>query len=258
MVPDKLCNFARDAYIVAKYGDRSDGRLFEDALAEIAHLIGFHYVQGSGSLDLFGTPAASNLRHELDLAMAAPGLVGIVEAKDRRDGIGKNDVMLFLHKTFDYCLGKLAEGRRDPTWRFLVSATPVDHNLLVFCIQHGLIVVDPKFLPLPMLLRFVARPTSERLFDDVQLGEAVRLFEPACLPIERIFVPEGNKMEISTDRFFGNDANDAQWLANRMSEEILREIQNCGRQDPLWQRAKTLRRSGSRALSLLLPQEVPQ
>lgn len=253
MVPDLLCNFARDAHIVARYGKSSDGRLFQAALTEIANLLGFSYVQGPGSLNLFGTRAASRLRHELDLAMADPGMVGIVEAKDLRDGIDKNDVMIFLQKTFDYYLGKLSERRRDPMWRFLVSATPVDHELSVLCIQHGLIVVSPEFLPLPMLLRFVGRPESESLFDDAELGEAVRLFEPACLPLERIFVPHGNKLEIGIGRFLGNDANDAQWLATRMSADILAEIQHYGRQGPLWNRAQVLRRSGSRALSLLLP-----
>ena len=255
MVPDLLCNFTRDAHIVAKYGNNSDGRLFEAALTEIAHLLGFSCVQGSGSLDLFGTPAASTLSHELDLAVAAPGMVGIVEAKDLNDGIGKNDVMVFLLKTFDYYLAKLAEGRRDPTWRFLVSSTPVDRTLLTFCIQHGLIVVDPKFLPLPMLLRFVSRSASESLFDDAQLGEAVRLFEPACLPMERVFVPDGNELGLAMGRFFGSDARDAQWLANRMSKEIYREIRNCGRQDPLWKRAQKLRQSGGRALSIILSSE---
>lgn len=252
MIPDLMCNFARDAHIVAKYGEKSDGRLFEAALAEIARLLGFPYVQGAGSLDLFGTRAASKLHHELDLAMAAPGMVGIVEAKDRRDGIGKNDVMLFLQKTFDYYFGKLAERRRDPTWRFMVSGTPVERPLSILCIQHGLIVVEPNSLPLPLLLRFVARPSAERLFDDGQLGEAVRLFEPACLPLERIFVPKGNRLEVSINRYLSSDAEDTQWLATRMSEEILNEIQKCGRQDPLRARADMLRRSGGRALSLLL------
>ena len=253
MVPDLLCHFARDAYVLARYGEQSDGRLFEAALTEVAHLLGFYHVQGPGSLSLFGTPAASGLRHELDLAMAAPGMLGIVEAKDLKHGVGKSDVMIFLMKTFDYYLGKLHEGRRDPTWRFLVSATSVEHALSVFCIQQGIVIVDPTFLPLPMLLRFVARTEADRLFDDAELAEAVRLFEPACSPLERIFVPQGNALHLEVDRFLSNEANDTQWLATRMSEDILIEIKNQSPKDPFWKRAQTLRRSGSRALSQLLP-----
>ena len=62
---------------------------FEAALVEIARFIGVPTVQGPGRVSLFGTPAASKLRHELDLAMIAPGMLGIAEAKDRSDGVGK-------------------------------------------------------------------------------------------------------------------------------------------------------------------------
>ena len=258
MVPDMLCLFVRDAYVLTRHGRHSDGRLFEAALAEIANLLGFYNVQGPGGLTLFGTPAASKLRHELDLAMAAPGVLGLAEAKDLQHGVGKNDVMVFLMKTFDYYLAKLSEGRRDPMWRLLISATPVEHSLAVFCIQHGVIVVDPTFLPLPLLLRFVDRPEAEQLFDDAQLAEAVRLFEPACMPLERIFVPKDGVLTIGLDRFFGDEANDARWLAIRMSEDILLEMASQSSEDLLWKRAQSLRRSGSRALSQLLPSEAPE
>ena len=85
MLPDLLGCFAMDAHILAKYGEPPDGRVFEAALVEIAHLIGVRTIQGPGSLSLFGTPAASKSRHEIDLAMIAPGMVGIAEAKDRRE-----------------------------------------------------------------------------------------------------------------------------------------------------------------------------
>ena len=256
MIPDLLRRFTLDAYIAARYGEQSDGRLFENALTEISHLLGFAYVQGPGSLNLFGTPAASGLRHELDVAMADPGIIIMVEAKDLGNGIGKNDVMLFLQKTFDYYLGKLSEGRRDPTWRILVSATLVDPELSVFCIQQGLILVDPTCLPLPVLLRYVSHPKAEELFDDAQLSEAVRLFEPACWPIERIFVPHGNDLHLNTDRFLNSEADDTHWLATQMSSDILTDPQNANREDPLWIRGQALRRSGSKALSQLFSSRI--
>ena len=256
MIPDLLRRFTLDAYIISRYGEQSDGRLFQDALTEISHLLGFAYVQGPGSLSLFGTPAASGLRHELDLAMADPGMIIMVEAKDLSGGIGKNDVMLFLQKTFDYYFGKLSEGRRDPTWRILVSATPVDPGLSALCIQQGLILVEPTCLPLPVLLRYVFQPKAEDLFDDAQLSEAVRLFEPACYPIERIFVPHDNELHLSTDRFLNNEADDTHWLAMQMSNEILTDSSNTNRNDPLRDRGQILRRSGSRALSLLFSSRI--
>ena len=247
MLPDLLCRFAMDAHILAKYGNPSDGRVFEAALVEIAHLIGVRTIQGPGSLSLFGTPAASKSRHEIDLAMIPPGMVGIAEAKDRRDGVGKNDVMVFLQKSFDYYLGRIAEGRHGPTWRFLVSATPVGHDLCVYCIQQGVIVVDPTFIPIPSLLRFIGRSEAEDMFNDTELAEADRLFEPACRPLEQVFSLQDNQLHLDLKRFFGREATDAQWLADQMTSDIIEHIAQSG-EDALWARWKALGRSGLPAL----------
>ena len=255
MLPDLLCRFAMDAHILTKYGEPPDGRVFETALAEIAHLIGFRPIQGPGSLSLFGTPAASKSRHEIDLAMIAPGILGVAEAKNRKDGVGKNDVMIFLQKSFDYYLSRIAEGRHGPTWRFLVSATPVGHDLCVYCIQQGAIVVDPTFIPIPSLLRFIGRSEAEDVFNDTELAEADRLFEPACRPLERVFSFHDNQLHLGLERFFGREASDAQWLADQMTSDILEHIAQSG-VDALWARWKILGRSGLPALHQSLVERV--
>ena len=255
MLPDLLCRFAMDAHILAKYGDPPDGRVFEAALVEIAHLIGVRTIQGPGSLSLFGTPATSKSRHEIDLAMIAPGMLGIAEAKDRKNGVGKNDVMVFLQKSFDYYLSRIAEGRHGPTWRFLVSATPVGHDLCVYCIQQGVIVVDPTFIPIPSLLRFIGKVEAEDVFNDTELAEADRLFEPACRPLERVFSLQDNQLHLDLERFFGREASDAQWLADQMTSNILEHIAQPG-EDALWARWEALGRSGLPALHQSLVERV--
>ena len=247
MLPDLLCSFATDAHILAKYGEPPDGRVFEAALAEIAHRIGFRAVQGPGSLSLFGTRATSRSRHEIDVAMISPGMLGIAEAKDRKNGVGKNDVMVFLQKSFDYYLSGIAKGRHGPTWRFIVSATPVGHDLCVYCIKQGVIVVDPTFIPIPCLLRFIGKPKAEDVFNDTELAEANRLFEPACRPLERVFSLNNNQLHLDLQRFFGREAGDAQWLADQMTSDILEHIAQSG-EDALWERWNILSRSGSPAL----------
>ena len=247
MLPDLLCRFALNAHILTKYGEPPDGRVFESALVEIARFIGVPTVQGPGRVNLFGTPAASTLRHELDLAMVAPGMLGIVEAKDLSDGVGKNDVMVFLQKSFDYYLRRVAQGSPNPTWRFLISATPVDIDLCVYCIQQGVIVVDPTFIPIPSLLRFVGQPEAEDVFSDMELAEAVRLFEPACLPLDEIFARQTEGLHLTLERFFGRDAGDAHWLAGQMTTDVLEYINQSGG-DRFWERAKVLSGSGFRSL----------
>jgi len=255
MVPDLLCRFTLDAHILAKYGEPPDGRVFEAALVDVAHVIGFPVIQGPGSLTLFGTPAVSKSRHEIDLAVLAPGMLGIAEAKDIKNGVGKNDVMVFIQKTFDYYLNRLSQGRRTSTWRFLVSSSPVGHDLSVYCIQQGVIVVDPTFIPIPSLLRFISKTEAEDVFNDMQLAEAVRLFEPACLPLDRVFVLQDNHLFVDLERFFGGEASEAQWLADQMSEDILAKADESGR-DPLKERAEALRRCGRRGLYQSFPKAM--
>jgi len=243
MLPDLLCRFALNAHILTKYGDPADGRAFESALAEIARFIGVPTVQGPGRVTLFGTPPASELRHELDLAMLAPGMLGIAEAKDLSNGVGKNDILVFQQKCFDHYLRRVARGSRDPVWRLLVSATPVDLELCVYCIQQSVIVVDPTFIPIPTLLRFVGRPEAEDIFSDMELAEAVRLFEPACLPLEGIFTRQADGLHLDLARYFSQDASDAHWLAGQMTTDVLEFINQSGG-DRFWDRAKVLGASG--------------
>ena len=257
MLPDLLCRFATDAHILAKYGEPPDGRVFEAALVEVAHFAGARIIQGPGSLSLFGTPATSKSRHELDLAMIAPGMVAIAEAKDRKNGVGKNDVMVFIQKSFDYYLSRIAERRHGPTWRFLVSATPIGHELCVYCIQQGVIVVDPTFIPIPSLLRFISKPEAEDLFNDTELAEAARLFEPACRPLEQVFSLQNNQLHLDLERFFGREASDAQWLADQMTSDILEHLAQSG-EDPLWARWRALVRSGMPALHQSLERRLSE
>ena len=252
MLPIQLCHFSRDAYILAHYSEAPDGRDFEAAISAIAHLLGFAGHQGPGSLSLFGNRSASGCHHELDLGIANPGFIAMAEVKSISGGISKNDVMIFTQKTFDYYVWRLRERRNCYTWRFFISSTPVPGSVHTYCIQQGVILVEPSVLPLPVLLRFVKQPQAEDVFDDSRLAEAVRLFEPACFPLERIYVPKIDHLKIGISRFTNSDADDARWLASEMTRELLESITERG-DDPLWNRAKLLARSGAQALSRVIP-----
>ena len=251
MLPDLLCRFVRDAFTLAHCTDHPDGNLFEEAIVELSHLLGFANHQGPGTLNLFGTRSASGNRHELDLGIQAPGMVGVAEAKSRAGGVSKTDVMIFVQKTFDFYMARLRERATGPTWRFFISATPVADPIRVYCIQQGVILIDPLVLPLPTLLRFVGQPEAEQVFDDGRLSEACRLFEPACLPMEEIFVPRRDRLELDPRRFFTSDASDARWLATNMTEDRMRSLSVRGR-DPFRERSEVLARAGTPALHSLL------
>jgi len=248
MLPPILSYFARDAYALTYYSGVPDGRDYEDAISHMAHLLGFHMRQGPGSLSFFGMRSASGCRHELDLGVNDPGVVAMAEVKSHSRGIGKNDVMVFAQKTFDYYLWRLRQGMTDLTWRFFISATPLSDSVHVYCIQQSIILIEPSYIPLPVLLRFAQKPEAEQVFDNSRIAEAVRLFEPACLPLQQIFIPDGESLKIGIKRYFGSDADDARWLAHEMTGDLSAFLDEIGRQ-PFRERAKVLARSGMRALS---------
>lgn len=251
MLPTQLCHFSRDAYIVARYSEIPDGRDFEAAIADIAHLLGFSGYQGPGSVNLFGVRSASGCHHELDLGIIDPGLLAMAEVKSMSGDVNKNDVMLFVQKTFDYYVSRLCTRHEYKTWRFFISSTPVPSPVHIYCIQQGVILIEPSVLPLPVLLRFAKQPQAEDIFDDGRLSETVRLFEPACFPMEQIYEPETDCMKIGISRFTSSDADDAYWLAGQMT----RELMDCLAErvdDPFWSRAKLLAESGAQALSRII------
>lgn len=248
ILPRLLAHFARDAYVLCCYTGKPNGREFENAISDTAHLLGCFNRQGPGSLRLFGTRSASGCRHELDLGILEPDFLAIAEVKSRANGAYKSDVMIFMQKSFDYYLGRLKEGRKGPTWRLFISSTPLDESVHIYCIQQGVILIEPSLLPLPTLLRFVAQPEAEDIFGDTYLSEAVRLFEPACAPLEHIFVPDAGALRLETRRFFGSDTDDALWLAKQMTTDIHAYLRDCGK-DPFLIRAKLLATSGIRVLS---------
>lgn len=248
MLPRILSYFARDAYAITHYSGVPDGSDYENAISELAHLLGFHMRQGPGSLSLFGMRSASGCRHEIDLGISDPGVVALAEVKSHAGGIGKNDVMIFAQKTFDYYLWRLRQGMTDPIWRFFISATPLPNPVHIYCIQQSIILIEPSYIPLPVLLRFAQKPEAEQVFDDSRIAEAVRLFEPACLPLQQVFVPDGESLKIGIKRYFGSDADDARWLAHEMTSDLLAFLDQTGK-GPFRERARVLAKSGMRALS---------
>ena len=82
----------------------------------------------------------------------------------------------------------------------------------------------------------------------MELAEGVRLFEPACQPLDGIFVPQNKGLHLNLERFFGQDASDAHWLAGQMTTDILEYINQSGG-DRFWEHAKVLGGSGFQFLA---------
>jgi hypothetical protein len=141
-----------------------------------------------------------------------------------KHGPTKTDVFVFDRKTFDLALARHQAGVRGPHWRVLASLSPVDAQLRKYCYLHGLIVADPKLLPLPLLLRAAARPNADRVADSVLWDELVRLGERAVVPFEIRYSLSDLGLTFDIHRWAQRDLEDLLYVQSTLSEQVLASV----------------------------------
>jgi hypothetical protein len=221
---DILARIGLDAYLLARHqgpeGCIPNGRVWERAVNDLLRMPEFHRRQYAGKTALFDRLSLSGLRHELD--GCASGWQGclIVESKAKRGGVEKADVSVFHTKTFDYYLGNIAEASSEKWWRILVSAEGVSVNIRRLCFQTGILLCDPTYVPLPVLLRAATRPGAAEHLPAVKLSELLRLGRIRCLPLQEQWHLEATG-ELRYQMPARGDLDDLLWLQEELSEDLL-------------------------------------
>ncbi len=93
---------------------------------------------------------------------------------------------------------------------------------------------------------------ADRLFDDVEMQEADRLFGAACSPMESVWRRERDSLRIRLRRFSRSDLGDLRYLHARTRAAILGRITV---NDPGWE-SRHLLRLGVSSSDLLLSSRV--
>jgi hypothetical protein len=227
--PDWLARYAEAMYLLARFcppgpaGWRA-GRGWERSALAAFKAAGASVCQGPGNLTLFGRGSTSGVSHEIDGAGAGRGWTLMHEAKAYSGrGPSKEELFCFDRKTFDLFVERRRAGEEGLHWRALVSAGPIDDDLRRYCYLYGVIAVDPVLVPLPVLLRMVAKPEADLFFEDKVLGELVRLGEGACGPIEARYTPEGrNRLSLDLRGLMTKgDLDDLLWLQREVTTDLL-------------------------------------
>lgn len=184
-VPQPVASFTQEAFLLARYAGQHDGRpegrAWERAASSLLVRPGLVRRQHAGTLGLFGRGSASGAQHELDGAGQGDYAAIWLECK-AREKLNKADVAVFAFK----CLDLYREAAREQPeataiaswWPILVSSEPTTESVRRSCIAMGVILCDPEWMPLPMLMRIASKPTADIWIDEVALSEFVRLAEP--------------------------------------------------------------------------------
>ena len=98
-----------------------------------------------------GLDTASGVAHEVDIVARHPDVTAILEAKNRGDLPGKNDIIVFYAKVLDYLLANPSLAMSDICLAFL-SRSSFDASGLAACLGLGIHPVASDIRPLPVLI----------------------------------------------------------------------------------------------------------
>jgi hypothetical protein len=225
---DLLADFSLDAWLAARFLPRLgsgplDGRTWERTVAGLLHRPGLRSRQGPGTLNLFGSPSSSGVRHEIDGAAGSWRGSLMVECKATASGITKGDAAVFYWKIMDYYQKKIRLACREQWWGFLCGAVPATTAARASAVNMGLIVCDPGRLPLPVLMRAASKPGADMHLPETLLQEVVRLGERALRCHQERWVYRERSREIVFDphRWSDSDIHDLLWLEDELSGCLL-------------------------------------
>ena len=148
---------------------------------------------------LFGFPPASGIQHEIDAAASGRKGSVILECKSQSLWCHQGGRAARIVPSEDARF--LLWARPDTAgperwWGLVVSSSPIPDAVRAFCIQLGLIICDPARLPLPVVVRTAIRPSADLYLPETLLQEAVRMGEPALMPMQERWVYDPTTRDI--------------------------------------------------------------
>ena len=225
-----LAALSVDAFLLARHCNPghspASGRAWERAVSQLLWRPGFTRRQHAGVLGLFGRGSRSGARHEIDGVAQGPEVGAWIESKARMT-LDKSDVAVFSVKCFDLYREAASEYPEQTAmarwWPFLVSSEPTDKTIRQMCCDLGVVVCDPRRLPLPALLYTASRPHADEYLSEVHLRELVRIAEAACIPMQRRWRLEPDKREVSMnlDNIVAAEIEDLLFLQDELTEDFL-------------------------------------
>ena len=166
----------------------------------------------------------SGARHEIDGVGQGPEIGAWIESKARTT-LDKSDVAVFHVKCFDLHREAASEYPEQTAkakwWPLLVSWEPTDEAVRRMCCDLGVVVCDPRRLPLPALLFAASRPNADDYLSETHLGELVRLAEPACAPMQQRWRLDIDRRVVSLclDNMDSTEIADLLFLQDEMTQD---------------------------------------
>lgn len=228
-IPQPVASLTQEAFLLARYagrqGRRPDGRAWERAASGLLVRPGLARRQHAGTLGLFGRGSASGTQHELDGAGQGDWAAVWLECK-AREVLQKADVAVFAFKCLDLYRQAAREHPKATAnaswWPILVSSEPTTESVRRSCIAMGVVLCEPEWMPLPMLMRIAGKPMADMWIDEASLSEFVRLAEPLVAPLQTRFRidTEGNDLRWSLIEPTARDIGDLLFCQQELTGDV--------------------------------------
>ena len=225
-----IASLTVDTFLLARYckpeHTQEGGRAWERTVSQLLWRSAFTRRQHAGALGLFGQGSQSGAHHEIDGIGQGPGITALIESKARSQ-LNKSDVAVFHLKCFDLYRKAASEYPEQTAearwWPLLVSSEPTGETVRRICCDLGVVVCDPRLLPLPALLFAASRPNADDYLPEVQLSELVRLAESVCVPMQqrwRLDI-DARAVNLHLDDMDSVDITDLLFLQEELTEDFL-------------------------------------
>jgi len=220
-----LAEISLDLWLLAQRAPDTplpDGHTFQRAIGDLLRRPGLRTVQHAGLLTLWGQRAASGAAHELDAGARGSRTAYLIEAK-ATNHIGKADLAVFEQKLTDYYFGRWQTVADHRWWSILSSAGDVSEAARRLACHRGIVLVDGRRLPLPVLLHHATHHDAVGMLPDQLCAEIARLAPRAVTALQERYVPDldDNCLRIRPQPYTPEEIDDLLWLQGEFSDEIL-------------------------------------
>ena len=225
-----IASLTVDAFLLARYckpeHTQEGGRAWERTVSQLLWRSVFTRRQHAGALGLFGQGSQSGAHHEIDGVGQGPEIAAWIESK-ARTRLNKSDVAVFHLKCFDLYRKAASEYPEQTAkarwWPLLVSSEPTGETVRRICCDLGVVVCDPRRLPLPALLFAASRPNADDYLSEVLLGELVRLAEAVCEPMQQRWRldMDARAVNLRLDNIDSTKITDLLFLQDELTEDFL-------------------------------------
>jgi hypothetical protein len=177
--PALLYELAIDMFAIVQHWEppaipASDrGRLFESVLYRYCRSRRLTLTETAGSQTIRRVKSSSGFRHESDGVIATPDLTVHLELKHLSEELGKNELLVFNQKGFDYLAADSASFRSKPLYRVIVSGSSLKPEARRFAVQWGILAIEPDRLPLLSLHWLAGRQVPHLDSVEEQTQEAI-------------------------------------------------------------------------------------